>query len=192
LRRTETADRRLRGLAAPAAVATVVAALALVAILPGCAPRGRDFRFVRLSGPMPPIAGATLDGHSLVPSDYRGRVVLVNFWASWCAPCRREQAGLQDLWRRLGPTGRVSFIGIDYRDAGGAARSYLREFGVTYPSLADPTGALGARFGVPFLPATILVDARGGLRYRLVGAQKAGFVAGLIDTIREFEPASPA
>jgi cytochrome c biogenesis protein CcmG/thiol:disulfide interchange protein DsbE len=140
---------------------------------------------------MPAISGATLQGGSLVPADYRGRVVLVNFWASWCAPCRREQAGLQALWRRLGPTGRVRFIGVDYRDAGEAARSYLREFGVTYPSVADPGGALGARFDVPFLPATVLVDARGRLRYRLVGAQKAGFVAGLIDTIREFEPAAP-
>jgi thiol-disulfide isomerase/thioredoxin len=170
----------------------LVAALALAAALPACGPKAADFRFVRISGPMPRISGATLQGGRLVPADYRGRVVLVNFWASWCAPCRREQAGLEALWRRLGPAGRVRFIGVDYRDAAPAARSFLRELGVTYPSVADPRGTLGARFDVPFLPATILVDAGGRLRYRLVGAQKAGFVAGLIDTIRAFEPAAPA
>ena len=151
-----------------------------------------NFRFVPITGRMPLISGRTLDGSVLSPRDYRDKVVLVNFWATWCAPCRREQRGLEALWRKLGPSGKVAFIGVDYKDRGSAAHSYLREYGVTYPSVSDPHGALGEKFNVPYLPATILVDADGQLHYRLVGAQEANFVEGLLQTIATFggEPTS--
>src|SRR6266511_3694407 len=90
-----------------------------------------NIRFVPIKGPMPQISGPTLAGADLDPADYRGKVVLVNFWASWCAPCRREQPGLEALWRKLGPSGKVAFIGVDYRDQSGAAVDYLDRFGVT-------------------------------------------------------------
>jgi thiol-disulfide isomerase/thioredoxin len=145
-----------------------------------------NFRFVPISGPMPAIGGATLLGGSISPADYRGKVVMINFWASWCAPCRREQAGLEALWRKLSPSGKVAFIGVNYKDKGSAAQAYLREFGVTYPSVSDPNGSLGDKFNVPFLPATILVNADGQLHYRLVGAQDADFVEGLMQSIATF------
>jgi len=145
-----------------------------------------NIRFVPIKGPMPQISGPTLAGADLDPADYRGKVVLVNFWASWCAPCRREQPGLEALWRKLGPSGKVAFIGVDYRDSASAGNEYLRRFGVTYPSVSDPQGTLGTRFNVPYLPATILVDGTGQLHYRLVGAQDSSFVAGLLQTIATF------
>lgn len=166
-------------------------ALGISLLLSACGSKP-NFRFVPISGPMPAIAGATLDGGSLEPADYRGKVVMINFWASWCAPCRREQAGLESLWRKLSPNGKVAFIGVNYKDNAADAAAYLREFGVTYPSVADPNGSLGERFNVPFLPATILVNADGQLHYRLVGAQKADFIEGLMQTMATFgsEPTS--
>jgi thiol-disulfide isomerase/thioredoxin len=159
----------------------------MAVLLTGCgtkAPPPPDalarLRFSKLSGPMPAIAAASLMGGAVSPSSYAGKVVVVNFWASWCDPCVREQPGLEALWKQLAPTGRVAFIGVNYRDQSKLARSYAQRFGVTYPLVSDPEGSLGATFGVPFLPATILADPSGHLRYRMVGAQQAPFVMRLI------------
>lgn len=172
--------------------APVVLVLAVLFLAMTACSSKPNFRFVPIKGPMPAISGSTLSGGSIEPADYRGKVVVINFWASWCAPCRREQPGLQDLWTRLRGSGKVAFIGVDYRDRASAATKYLQEYGVTYPSVSDPSGALGSKFNVPFLPATVLVDRDGQLHYRLVGAQDAGFVEGLLQTIATFggEPTS--
>ncbi len=131
--------------------------------------RATDPRNVTASGPMPEIDEPAITGGRVRSSELAGRPVLVNFWASWCGPCRREQPGLRRLAVRY--DGRVSFLGVNWRDDPAAARVYLEEFSVPYPSVADPTGIIAHHFGVPYLPATILVDARGQMRYRLAGAQ---------------------
>jgi thiol-disulfide isomerase/thioredoxin len=160
------ASARTRLLLLALVPAVVVAGLWLVASTrqpedPGAA--------VELSGPMPEIDGPALLGGDVTPAAYRGKVVVVNFWASWCGPCRREQPGLQRLSEEY--EGRVAFIGVNFRDDPAAARAYLDEFAVTYPSVEDPTGKIAHRFQVPWLPATVLADAEGELRYRLLGAQ---------------------
>jgi len=121
------------------------------------------------SGAMPALAGATLAGGTLSAADYAGRVVVVNFWATTCAPCRDEQPILSAAQSRAGDEGPF-FIGVNYREGADAARAYLDEFDVRYPSLADPAGELATRFGVPGLPTTVVIDAEGRLRYRVAGA----------------------
>ncbi|MGH2695926.1 MAG: TlpA family protein disulfide reductase [Actinomycetota bacterium] len=124
---------------------------------------------VELSGPMPELAGEGVAGGTVGPEAYSGRAVVVNFWATWCGPCRREQPALQRLAEEY--AGRVAFVGVNHTDDLAAAREYLREFEVTYPSVFDPAGEIAFDFGIPYLPATVLVDAAGELRYRLLGAQ---------------------
>ena len=156
--------------------------LALV-LLVACAPSGAATQassaVIEISGALPGLSGATLQGPALSPAAYRGHVVVVNFWATWCGPCRREQPILSAEEANQGPNGAV-FIGVDYRDDDAAGRAYLDEFGVAYPSLIDASGSLAYRFGVPYLPATIVADANGRLRYRVVGAIDAQTLRGLI------------
>ena len=121
-----------------------------------------------ISGAAPVLEGETLTGDTLTPSDYAGRVLVVNLWGTWCDPCEREQPILVAAHREAGPDGPF-FIGIDERDAPAAALEWIEDYDVGYPNLSDPSGSLAYRFGVPFLPATIVIDADGLLRYRVVG-----------------------
>lgn len=132
--------------------------------------RGPPESVVEVDGPMPSIDRLALKGSRVTPGHFRGKVTLVNFWASWCGPCRLEQPGLERLSQELDGRG-VEFVGINFMDDRAAALAYLDEFAVTYPSVADREGTLAHRFGVPYLPATVLVDAQGEMRYRFAGAQ---------------------
>lgn len=131
---------------------------------------------IELSGPMPALEGEWLNGGPLDSGDFSGKAVVVNFWGTWCGPCRKEQPVLQLLSEEY--EGRVQFVGIDFRDDQAAAHEWIREFGVTYPSVVDD-GPLSYEFGVPYLPATILVDRTGEMRYMLLGAQEE-------DDLREY------
>jgi DsbE subfamily thiol:disulfide oxidoreductase len=148
-------------------------AVAVALAASGCGGQGPDplasVRFGVVSGPMPKISGLAVGGGFVRPADYSGKVVLVNFWASWCPPCRQEQPRLEALWTQLKGTGDVAFIGIDYKDQSKPAQGFLSRFHVTYPSVSDPSGDLGSQFGLSFMPSTFLVDSHGQMRYRLTG-----------------------
>src|SRR5438046_9335328 len=75
-----------------------------------------SIRFGEISGPMPRLSGPAVQGGFLGPASYMGKVVLINFWASWCLPCRQEQPRLEALWRQLEGGGNVAFIGVDFKD----------------------------------------------------------------------------
>lgn len=121
-----------------------------------------------IDGTMPRLEATALDGTALSPADFAGRPVIVNVWATWCGPCRREQPLLARAHRASGD--RVAFLGIDYRDDDDAARAWLDRYDVGYPSLADPHGALAYRFGISAgLPTTIAVDAQGRFRFQVLG-----------------------
>ena len=103
----------------------------------------------------------------LARSQFAGRPLVINFWASWCVPCRREMPALEAAFRRYG--GAVSFVGIDTRDGSGPARRFARRTGVRYPLARDFEGGTADDYGVFGLPTTVFVDASGREIARHVG-----------------------
>jgi len=112
-----------------------------------------------------PRVGA--EGDRVRLADFAGRPVVVNFWASWCVPCRKEMPALQAAAERL--EGQVAFVGVNHQDGQGPAAEFEQEVGATYPSGYDPDGGVARDFGVVGLPTTVLVDARGRIVARSLG-----------------------
>ncbi len=120
----------------------------------------------------PAVNGVTLTGHKVSLASYRGDVLVLNFWGSWCAPCRAEAPALGTLARSLGPSG-VRFLGIDIRDEPQSALAFMQTFRVGYPSLNDPDDEIALQFRstVPpaAIPTTIVIDRTGKIAARIVG-----------------------
>jgi len=120
-------------------------------------------------GPAPSFRLEILDGGSEIAlEDFRGEVVVLNFWASWCSPCRREAPGLAKVAEAHEGPG-VQFVGVNYVDDRAAAKAFEDEFELPYPSAYDPSGSLGDDYRLAGLPTTFIVDRRGQLVYALVG-----------------------
>ncbi len=122
----------------------------------------------RASGQAPPFTFTTFDGETISLDDLRGKGVVLNFWASWCAPCRDEAALLEAMWRREKDNG-IVFIGLDYLDQEPAAKAYLAEFDVTYPNGPDLQSAAARRYGIKGVPETFFIDAEGNIQQMVIG-----------------------
>ena len=119
---------------------------------------------------LPLFEGYQYDGKSEVKlSDFKGKVVVLNFWASWCKPCEQEAAELQEAWEFYEPTGEVIFLGADYVDTEPEARVYLQKFGITYPNGPDMGTRISQIFRIQGVPETFFIDKTGTLRYVKVG-----------------------
>lgn len=118
--------------------------------------------------PAPDITLQLFDGQTFRLAEQRGRVVVVNYWASWCPPCREEARTLEAVSRAYRDRG-VVFVGVNVWDAEGDARAFLREFGVTYPNGPDPTGGILIDYGVTGIPETYFIDRQGMLVRRWIG-----------------------
>jgi len=123
---------------------------------------------------LPLFSGYELDGQTEVRiADLRGKVVVINFWASWCKPCEQEAAELQAAWREYEPTGQVVFIGADYVDTPTQANLYLKKFNITYPNGEDRDiqheRPLSQYFRIKGVPETYFIDQDGILQYVQVG-----------------------
>ncbi len=120
---------------------------------------------------VPEVSGAALSGAHLQLSGYRGRVVVLNFWASWCELCRAEAPVLARLSRGYQARG-VQFIGVDVNDARASAEAFERRFGIGYPSLYDPSARAELEFGrliPPAIPDTLVLDRTGHVAARVIG-----------------------
>jgi cytochrome c biogenesis protein CcmG, thiol:disulfide interchange protein DsbE len=106
-------------------------------------------------------------GRELSLSSFRGRPLVINFWASWCIPCRTEMPLLEQAYRSEG--GKVQFLGIDSNDTTGAARSFAKQVGVTYPVAFDGAGDVATNYGLFGLPTTIFISSSGRVVGRFIG-----------------------
>jgi len=95
-------------------------------------------------------------------SDYKNKPIIINFWSSWCAPCREEMPFLQKTWTEHKDDGLI-FIGIDVLDDTSAAKEFLDSFNIDYLNLSDSNGKVSNKFGVIALPATFFIDKNGNI-----------------------------
>jgi cytochrome c biogenesis protein CcmG/thiol:disulfide interchange protein DsbE len=109
----------------------------------------------------------TLDGKTVTSADLRGKPTVVNFWSTWCVPCKTEHDILQMGSKRYGD--RVQFIGVIYQDTAEAARQYLTTRKNYYPQLVDTNAGLAIQFGVSGVPESFFVDPQGIVRHKEVG-----------------------
>jgi cytochrome c biogenesis protein CcmG/thiol:disulfide interchange protein DsbE len=157
----------MRRLISPIPIAVLFAVVALVALLAyGLASNEPDRKVedALAAGDREPAPGIDLPRLSgsgtATLADYRGRVVVLNFWASWCDPCRAESPLLQRWHRRLAKAN-ATVLGIDVQDVDGDARDFVAEYGLTYPMLRDGPGDTRDEFGILGLPETFVIDRQG-------------------------------
>ncbi len=133
--------------------------------------------------PAPAAAGQRLDSSGSIDLDeMKGRPVVVNFWGSWCAPCREEAPTLRTAFEELSPT--VAFLGIDIRDERAPAERFVDEFGLSYPHIFDREAAIAAAWGVSSPPATFVVSSDGRLVARFVGVLTRGDLECMLSLVR--------
>jgi len=111
----------------------------------------------------------TFDGEQINLDDLKGKVVVLNFWASWCKPCEQEAADLEAAWRFYQPRGDVVFLGVDYVDTEPEARAYLQKFAITYSNGPDLGTRISQKFRIQGVPETYILDQENVLQYVQIG-----------------------
>ena len=154
-------------------VAAVVIVAALLGLLGWKLTRGESEVTSQLDRGGSPEAPAftleRLDGKGeLELASLRGKAVVLNFWASWCGPCKDETPLLEEGWKRWQDKD-VVFVGVDVKDFRGDAREFLARYGVTYRNVYDGKGSTVGRYGVTGFPETYFIDAAGNVRLRIAG-----------------------
>jgi len=148
-----------------------LAALPLLALLAyGFRVNPREIPSPLVGRPAPGFTLTAFDGTPLRLEAQRGRVVVMNFWASWCYPaCYEEAPVLERSWRAYRDRD-VLVVGVDIQDTVEAARKFIRDFGLSFPNAPDPTGKVSVDYGTYGVPETFFIDRRGRIRARHVGA----------------------
>ena len=133
----------------------------------------------------PPFRGELLDGQPFRSDQLAGSVAVLNFWGSWCAPCRKEPPDLQAVYADVRDRG-VRFLGVDVKDQRQLASAFMADVGAEYPSLFDPRGEVALAFrGFPanVVPSTILLDERGDVAAVYTGAVEQEDLRAALDTL---------
>jgi len=129
-----------------------------------------ELRPLRVGDPAPPYSARPLGGGSFVLAEERGRVVLLNVWATWCVPCRTEMPALEAVHGKFGHRGlRVIGVNIDAGSADSDVRGFLEDYGITFDNVRDPEDRVTRVFRLMGVPETLLIDAEGRVSRRWLG-----------------------
>ncbi|HUR03004.1 MAG TPA: TlpA disulfide reductase family protein [Nonomuraea sp.] len=183
----------------------VLLAVLVAGCVAGCAgtnqsgqPQAGDTRFVAGDGKMqvfgvadrkaaPAISGETLDGATASLAAHKGKVVVLNFWASWCGPCRAEAPVLKEVAAKT--KGDVEFLGVDFKDRKADAQAFERTEQTGYPSIFDQPGKVALAFQgtVPpaAIPSTLIIDEQGRIAARALGAVKYTDLMNTVTKVRD-------
>lgn len=137
----------------------LIALLILVAI----GLRRRQEGPITIGSAIPDFTVTTFDNEQYTLSELRGKVIVLNFWASWCKPCEQEAADLEAAWRFYQDRGDVVFLGVDYVDTEPEALAYLTKFDITYPNGPDLRTSVSQLFRITGVPETYIIDKDGNL-----------------------------
>lgn len=146
---------------------TVVAAVAAVEVLSA----GQASRVGKRA---PELPSELIVPPQVTVNSLRGKPAAINFWASWCTPCRREAPELEGLHRSASNPGNI--VGVNWSDRLSAARAFIRDHRLTFPNLRDSVGAVGRAYGIVGLPVTVILDSRGRIATVLNGPQTAATI----------------
>lgn len=126
----------------------------------------------KVGDPAPGFSLTFFDGTEFALGELQGQVVVLNFWASWCSPCREEAPALQAVWQEV-QNDQVTFLGITYHDAESASQQFIDTFGITYQNGVDVQGQISRAYGVTAVPETYVIDCSGNISWVQIGALDA-------------------
>lgn len=143
----------------------------------------RDAHYINsplIAKPATPFTIALFDGGKLTLNDLRGKAVFLNFWASWCLPCRDEARDLEAAWQKVKDRNMV-FLGVALQDTEKDSRDFLKEFAITYPNGKDETGKISIDYGTWGVPESFFIDPQGRITYKHVGGIRAALVVAKLE-----------
>lgn len=132
----------------------------------------------------PDFTVETLDGKTVSLSDYRGKTVLLNFWATWCPPCRSEMPDLEQLYRERKDQGFV-VLAIDLQEPKAPVRTFVERLGLTFPILMDDTGEVAQRYNIQVLPTSFFIDKEGHIATFNFGALNRSAILRKLEMIKD-------
>ncbi|BDG61134.1 TlpA family protein disulfide reductase [Caldinitratiruptor microaerophilus] len=145
---------------------SVLALTAVLAVL-GAIRVGQSTRVAEVGSPAPDFTLPDLDGNPVRLSSLRGQLVILNFWATWCPPCKQEMPAFQQLHEEMG--GRVRIVGVDRAEPVDTVRRFVDQYGITFTIVLDRTDELATRYGLTGIPETFFLDANGIIRLKYIG-----------------------